>query len=120
MRFTYEDYRAIEKWLKLNSVKDTDLPIACPLEGNELIAIVQNNKNKKLQLSEITKLAKNAYELAIQQGFIGTLEDWLKSLRGDSYLLSFDINGGMHLLMYSIQETKVEFKINNEGHLLYK
>lgn len=120
MQFTKEDYRKIEEWLKLNSLKDTDFVEADELQGSELITIIQKNKNKKFQLSEITKLAKNAYELAIQQGFTGTLNDWLNSLKGDSYLLSFDINGGMHLLMHSIEETKADFRINDNGHILYK
>lgn len=32
--------------------------------------------------TESGKNGKSAYELAVQQGFEGTLEEWLKSLKG--------------------------------------
>lgn len=31
----------------------------------------------------ITTLGKNAYDLAVKHGFKGTVEDWLKSLKGE-------------------------------------
>jgi hypothetical protein len=40
MFFTIDDYRKIEKWLKANGVKDSDMPSAKEFTGEELITIV--------------------------------------------------------------------------------
>ena len=52
MFFTQEDYRKIEQWLNRNAVKDTDFIESLPLEGRETIAIVQNNRNRKVYIKD--------------------------------------------------------------------
>ena len=55
MYFTQEDYIKIYNWLKANSVKDTQFISASELTGSETVAIVQNNINKQLKLSQLMK-----------------------------------------------------------------
>ena len=48
------------------------------------------HKNKSVQTSSV-KNGLSAYELAVQQGFSGSLDDWLLSLQGKSaYQLAVD------------------------------
>lgn len=37
--------------------------------------------------------AKNAYELALENGFIGSIEEWLESLKGDKPVVTIGSNG---------------------------
>lgn len=46
MFFTQEDYRKIESWLAQRAIKDSQLNEADPLEGKDLVPIVQGGKNK--------------------------------------------------------------------------
>ena len=46
MHFTQEDYRKIEAWLYQRTVKDTEFPSADPLDGTEMVPILQNNENR--------------------------------------------------------------------------
>lgn len=55
MHFTQEDYRKIESWLYQRTVKDTELPMADPLNNTELIPILQDNKNKTIGLNDFVK-----------------------------------------------------------------
>lgn len=55
MHFTQEDYRKIEDWLYQRTVKDTELPSADPLDGTEMVPILQNNKNKTIGLNDFVK-----------------------------------------------------------------
>lgn len=50
--------------------------------GNEYVEVVQNGVNRKVNVSMLTSLGKSAYQLAIDQGFTGTLSEWLLSLVG--------------------------------------
>lgn len=59
MYFTQEDYRRIEKWLYQRVVKDSDLPIADPMDGSERIAIIQDNKNKIIGLNRFVEQVAN-------------------------------------------------------------
>lgn len=52
MFFTKEDYLKIERWLSSRALKDTDFPIANPIGTTDAIAIIQNNKNKKLLMND--------------------------------------------------------------------
>lgn len=52
MFFTQEDYRKIQDWLSRNSSKDSELLEATPLNGNEIISIVQANHNKKISIKD--------------------------------------------------------------------
>lgn len=54
MYFIKENNLIIEKYLKHNAKKDTDIPDArLPLEGKELLAIVQDGRNKKTSIFSI-------------------------------------------------------------------
>lgn len=116
--FTNDDYRRIQAWLKANAVKDSDFPLITELVGEETMTILSQGENKRFPLKQLEKLAKNAYELAVEHGFRGSLDEWLDSLKGDNYILEFDINDGMHLKMATIEETQVSFKVNDESHLV--
>ena len=116
--FTNDDYRRIQAWLKANAIKDSDLPLITKLVGEETMTILSQGGNKRFPLKQLEKLAKNAYELAVEQGFKGSLDEWLDSLKGDNYILEFDINDGMHLRMATIEETKTNFKVDTDAHLI--
>ena len=54
MFFTQDDYLKIQGWLQRNSVRDTEFQAASlPLRGDEIAAIIQDGKNKKLLLKEL-------------------------------------------------------------------
>lgn len=55
MHFTQEDYRKIEAWLYQRTVKDTEFPSADPLDGTEMVPILQNNRNKTIGLNDFVK-----------------------------------------------------------------
>lgn len=55
MHFTQEDYRKIEAWLYQRTVKDTEFPSADPLDGTEMVPILQNNENKTIGLNNFVK-----------------------------------------------------------------
>lgn len=55
MYLTQEDYIKIHNWLKANSVRDTQFFPVTELTGDETVAIVQNNINKRLRISELMK-----------------------------------------------------------------
>ena len=50
MYFTQDDYRRIEEWLRTRTVKDTQFPKADPLTGFEEVPIIQDGKNKVVDL----------------------------------------------------------------------
>lgn len=50
MYFTQDDYRRIEEWLRTRTVRDTQFPKADPLTGFEGVPIIQNGKNKVVDL----------------------------------------------------------------------
>ena len=68
----------------------------------------------------------SAYEIAVSQGFQGTVEEWLTSLKGadgqDGGILypTFDISDNMDLIV-SVEEPLDEerFEINDEGELIF-
>lgn len=67
MYFTVEDYRKIEKWLRENSIKDTEFPETSDLSLDEQLPIIQDNKNKKTSLKNLVDfLAKTDSELDIE------------------------------------------------------
>lgn len=51
--FTYNQIEEIRKKLQLKGVKDTSLPLAEPIKGDETIAIVQQGQNKQLGLGTL-------------------------------------------------------------------
>lgn len=59
MHFTIEDYRKIERWLKENSVKDTEFPETSDLYLNEYLTIIQQGINKKVKLNSLLEFILN-------------------------------------------------------------
>lgn len=55
MYFTQEDYRKIEAWLQTRTVKDTQFVQADPIKGDELIPIVQDDRNKTTSFYNLVK-----------------------------------------------------------------
>lgn len=52
MFFTKEDYKKIENWLKLNSIKDSQLPeLKSSLDKDDIVAIVHKGESVKVKLS---------------------------------------------------------------------
>ena len=62
----------------------TDLPAAGNITGNEVVEAVQDGVNVKFTLAQLLVAGKSAYDIAIEEGFIGSELDWLKSLVGSS------------------------------------
>lgn len=52
MFFTQEDYNKIYNWIKLHSIKDSEFSGAKPLDGREIITVVQQGYNVKFFLKE--------------------------------------------------------------------
>lgn len=55
---------------------------ATGISGSELLEIVQGGTNKKLTIEQLRTLVLNAYEIAKNNGFVGTEQQWLESLKG--------------------------------------
>lgn len=89
--FTQAQIEEIRKALATQGVKDTDLPDVNGLVGNELVAIVQDGINKKVGVKKLIHDflpddiadGESAYQIAVNNGFVGTEQQWLASLKGD-------------------------------------
>ena len=55
MFFTQEDFKRIHNWLKIHGKKDSSLELADNFKGNEELAIIQDNKNKRLSIKTLTQ-----------------------------------------------------------------
>lgn len=53
-----------------------------PLTGQELFEAVQDGRTVKVTASDLFSKGPSAYEIAVQEGFTGTQEEWLASLTG--------------------------------------
>ncbi len=62
--------------------KISEMPLADPLEGTEFVEVLQDGANRRLPIESILASARSAYDLAVQRGFIGTLDEYLASLEG--------------------------------------
>lgn len=92
--FTKAQIEEIRKQLATLGIRDTDLPYAHEMTGDELIAIVQDSINKKTSIKDffleflpdnfVDRLVQgeSAYEIAVKNGYIGTEAEWLESLKG--------------------------------------
>ena len=61
------------------------MPLADAITGAEFVEIIQNGQNKKALLSDIATLLEpsdSAYDVAVQNGFVGSAAQWLASLQG--------------------------------------
>lgn len=91
MVFTKKDLEEIRRALAVMGVRDTDLPEAYPLTGNEEVAIVQGLENRRVKIGDIfgkylegllpyVGQGESAYQIAVRYGFEGTEEEWIQSL----------------------------------------
>ena len=92
--FTKAQVEEIRKQLATLGVRDTDLPYASTMNGDELIAIVQDGVNKKVGIRDLfldflpddfvdqLVQGESAYEIAVRNGYQGTETEWLASLKG--------------------------------------
>lgn len=55
---------------------------ATELDGTEMIEILQDGVNKKVPVNLLVIAGKSAYQLAVDAGYVGTMENWLLSLKG--------------------------------------
>ena len=60
----------------------SDLPIASPISGSEFVEAIQNGKNVRFTLSQLFSSGASAYDVAVENGYIGTQVEWLASLKG--------------------------------------
>lgn len=68
--------------------KISEMPQATSVSGSDLVEVLQAGVNKKAPVSLLALTGpagvdgKSAYQVAVQQGFTGTISQWLDSLRG--------------------------------------
>lgn len=83
MYFTQDDYLKIQDWLQRNSVRDTEFQEASlPLRGDEIAAIIQDGKNKKLLLKELK--GQSFIKLVLDDDETFSLEGGHEALINDS------------------------------------
>lgn len=58
------------------------LEAAQPLNGDELFEAVQDGKTVKVSAAQLFSTGASAYDLAVQEGFVGTRQEWLTSING--------------------------------------
>ena len=46
MYFTQDDYKKIDSWLKLNSIRDSDMPSTTTLQEEDTLVLTQKNGTK--------------------------------------------------------------------------
>lgn len=69
----------------------TEMPVVNDtLTGEEILEAVQDGENRKVELNKLKEFFQisggsgaSAYEVAVQNGFEGTVEEWLASLKGE-------------------------------------
>lgn len=66
----------------LPPVRIEDLPPAGALSGNEIYEATQDGQSVKVQGTQLFAQGKSAYQVAVQQGYVGNVTAWLASLVG--------------------------------------
>lgn len=66
--------------------KITGMPLASSITGDELLEVVQDGKNKRVESRNIKGIkgdpGKSAYQIAVENGYLGNQIQWLTSLKG--------------------------------------
>lgn len=62
--------------------KISQMPLATNVTGQEIIEIIQDGINKKATISSVLTSGKSSYQIALDNGFVGTESQWLNSLQG--------------------------------------
>lgn len=94
--FTKKQLEELRRQLAALGIKDTDFDDALTLTGDEYVAIVQDDVNRKIKIADLFSVyiteeilehiyhGKSAYEIAVEHGFQGTEEEWLESLKANA------------------------------------
>lgn len=69
----------------------TDLPPAQSITGAEVVEAVQNGKNVKFTLEQLFIAGKSAYDIAVDNGYTGSVDDWLASLVGANGASAYEL-----------------------------
>ena len=89
---TKKQLEEIRRGLAVMGVRDTDLPDATNLTGAELVAIIQEGENRKVPIGDLfgeylegmlpyAVQGMSAYDVAVANGYTGTVQQWLASLQ---------------------------------------
>lgn len=87
---------------------------------SELEKLIARNNINAASLNDLIP-GKSAYEIALENDFIGTEQEWLNSLKGETGefgLISFYINENMELISVSTEVSKFNFELNNNKELI--
>jgi hypothetical protein len=63
--------------------KISQMPLAQPLTGSELVEVVQDGINKRTTVKDFLVGIESAYQIAVSLGFVGSQALYLASLKGD-------------------------------------
>lgn len=112
------------------------------LDSDTFKIIIVDDRGNRRELQSTGLDGKSAYDIAVEEGFQGTEEEWLQSLigqkgdpgiqgpegeqgppgekgdPGDTSVLSFDVNNNMHLIMQIDTTTGLNFILDDSGHLI--
>lgn len=86
---TRKELEIIAQQLAAISVKDSDFEVVSELKYTDTVPIVQDGINKRISVDEFREELENgprgysSYEIAVMNGYEGTEEEWLASLKGD-------------------------------------
>jgi hypothetical protein len=59
------------------------MTLAGELTGDELIEVVQGGESRKAVLSDVMAGGKSTYDIAVDNGYVGTEAEWLVTQKGD-------------------------------------
>lgn len=112
MYFTQEDYLKIQDWLQRNSVRDTEFQEAnLPLRGDEIAAIIQDGKNKKLLLKELK--GQSSIKLVLDDEETFSLEGGHEALINDSRKQAL-----INILEEAVQDNSLS-KLSDTIHVVF-
>lgn len=117
MFFTQEDYKKIEHWLYTRGVKDSQFPNAHSLDGSEDVPILQDSKNKKMNINDfIYHIASSGIQDVFnaspsREHFYVTLEEAVNSIplgnRKPGLIVTF-LNEDGYWLIYQFHGTSTD------------
>lgn len=133
--FTKNQIDEIQRRLATLSVRDSDLPETDTLTSDDFVAIVQDGENRRISVDAFGgggksekgdkgDDGKSAYELAVEKGYSGTLEEWLNSLEGEDGEpgvgisgVSYTINAhGNTVVTFTMSDGTTQQVIVNKGN----
>lgn len=85
-----------------------DLNEISELDGNEMVEVVKNGENRRITVTQLTRLGKSAYQIAQDNGFEGDIDSWLASLKGEDGVIGVDGESAYQLAVAGGYEGTVE------------